>query len=51
MITAQCENWDRDLKIKTFCIQKTWSEGVQPWFLGSELPLIAVGLRPLVLGH
>ena len=43
MITAQCQNWERDLKIKTFCIQKTWSEGVRPWWLGSELPLIESG--------
>ncbi len=38
--TVQCENWERDVKIKTFCIQKTWSEGVRPWWLGSELPMI-----------
>ena len=42
MITAQCQNWERDLKIKTF-FQKTWSEGVRPWWLGSELPLIESG--------
>ena len=38
VITAQCQNWERDLKIKTFCQQKTWSEGVRPWWLASELP-------------
>ena len=43
VITVQCQNWDRDLKIKTFCIQKTWSEGVRPWWIGSELPLIESG--------
>ena len=43
MITAQCQNWERDLKIKTFCQQKTWSEGVRPWWLASELPLIESG--------
>ena len=43
VITAQCQNWERDLKIKTFCLQKTWSEGVSPWFRGSELPLVESG--------
>ena len=43
VITAQCQNWERDLKIKTFCIQKTWSEGVRPWWIGSELPMIESG--------
>ena len=43
VITAQCQNWERDLKIKTFCLQKTWSEGVRPWWIGSELPMIESG--------
>ncbi len=43
VITVQCQNWERDLKIKTFCLQKTWSEGVQPWWIGSELPMIESG--------
>ena len=43
VITAQCQNWERDLKIKTFCMQKTWSEGVRPWWIGSELPMIESG--------
>ena len=43
VITAQCQNWQRDLKIKTFCLQKTWSEGVRPWWRGSELPMIESG--------
>ena len=46
VITAQCENWDRDLKIKTFCQPKTWSEGVRPWFIGSEVLADRLGLKP-----
>ena len=43
VVTVQCQNWERDLKIKTFCLQKTWSEGVRPWFIGSEIPMSESG--------
>ena len=38
---------EKDLKIKFYVSAKTWSDGVQPWYLDGDIPLLFVGAHIL----